>query len=160
MGSLLFFPFVSGFLLLIGIIGMIYLVTRFILYLFQSFGLLRIAKNENYKYPYIVWIPILSDYVLARYCMNRVKSLIFCLFTLIFWISFAIFFTTSNSILYHLTFIYNLAYFVLDMFVMNKFYKKVYKKHKVFTILTVVTIGLLKPLFIYTTRINCLTQKK
>ncbi len=41
---------------------------------------------------------------------------------------------------------------------MNKFYKKVYKTPELFTILSVITFGLLNSIFIYTTRIKKITK--
>ena len=51
-----------------------------------------------------------------------------------------------------------IVYFIVDMLVMNKFYKKVYKKNELFTILTIITFGMLKPIFIYTARIKKITN--
>lgn len=159
MGGLLFFPFVSGFMVVAIVILIIYLVLRFILYIFQSFGLLRIAKKEGYKYPYIVWLPGISHYVLGRYCcLNKIKCIIYCFLTLVSIISLHIFWITSHDVLYPISKIYNIIYFIIDMIVMNKFYKKVYKTPELFTILTIITFGLLKPIFIYTARIKKITK--
>lgn len=154
MGGLIFFPFVAGFMVIIIIIWIIYLILKFILYIFQSFGLLRIAKKEKYKYPYIVWIPGISHYILGRYCLDKNKSIIYCILTLISIIMLGIFCTTSNDFWFVFSKVYNIIYFIIDMIVMNKFYKKVYKKPELFTVLTIITLGLLKSIFIYTSKIK------
>lgn len=73
MGFSFFLPFTSGFIIVAIILFIIYLILKFILYIFQSLGLLKIAKKEKYKYPYIVWIPGISHYVLGKYCgLNKI----------------------------------------------------------------------------------------
>lgn len=158
MGFLIFFPFIGAFMLFWICILISYLVISFILYIFKSFGLLRIAKSENYKYPYIVWIPIVSNYVLGKYCMDKNKSIIYSILTAINLVVSTYLFYLNNEILFYISLIYIVIYFIIDMMVMNKFYKKVYKTPELFTILTVITLGLLKGIFIYTARIKKITK--
>lgn len=158
MGMIIFLPLISAFLVVFILIWIICLIVKFILYIFQSFGLLRISKKEKYKFPYIVWIPAISHYVLGRYCMDKVRSIIYCILTLIKIITLYILLTTTNNILFYISIGYIIFYFIIDMLVMNKFYKKVYKKPELFTILTIITFGLLKPIFIYISRIRKISK--
>ena len=54
--------------------------------------------------------------------------------------------------------IYMVIYFIINMLVMNNFYKKVYKKPELFTIFTIITFGLLRSIFIYLSRIKKITK--
>ena len=136
----------------------IYTIIKFILYIFQSFGVLNIAKKENYKYPYTVWIPFVSEYFLGKFCMDNKKGILYAVLTLIKAIlTICIIYIESTSLLY-IWLIYIVVYFIIDMLVMNKFYKKVYKNSEIFTVFTIITFGLLKPIFIYTIRIKKISK--
>ncbi len=74
MGFLIFFPFIGTIMLIWICFLIIYAIIKFTLYIFKSFGLLRIAKTEKYKYLYLVWIPVISDYILGKYCMDKKKE--------------------------------------------------------------------------------------
>lgn len=135
----------------------LYAIVRFITYIFESFGLLRIAKKEKYKIPYLVWVPGFSHYVLARYCTDKTKSFIYSILAIIN-IPVTIFLLIQNIGAEPWLIIYGIVYFIIDMLVMNTFYKKVYKTPELFTITTIITFGLLKPIFIYTSRIKKITK--
>ena len=130
----------------------IYVIIKFVLYIFQSFGLLGIAKKEKYSYPYLVWIPGISHYYLGKTCLKSKQALGYCLLTLLKIILVVINFWIYNKILIYIFLIYVLIYFIIDMLVMNRFYQKYYQKSELFIIFTVITFGLLKPIFIYTAK--------
>lgn len=158
MGFLIFFPFVGTIMLIWICFLVIYAIIKFILYIFKSFGLLRIAKNEGYKYPYLVWIPIISNYILGKYCMDKRKSIMYASLSAIKILFTLCFVIIASDPLYSVFMIYTIFNFIVDMIVMNKFYKKVYKTPELFTILSVITLGLLKSVFIYTARIKKITK--
>ncbi len=143
----------SLFFFVISVI-VVWCITKFVLYIFQSFGLLNIAKNEKYKYPYIVWIPGVSHYILGKFCLSQKKAIIYSILTIIKITLFIGAILINNNILFYTVLIYTICYFIIDMTVMNKFYKKMYKNPEIFTILTIITFGLLKPIFIYTIKIK------
>lgn len=137
----------------------VYILVSFIMYVFESFGLLRIAKKEKYKIPYIVWIPGISHYVLCRYCMSKIKSIIYAILSVINVIFiYCLMFGRFQIEYIKLVLIYMVIYFIINMLVMNTFYKKVYKKSELFTIFTVITFGFLKSIFIYLARIKKITK--
>ncbi len=134
-------------------------IVKFTLYIFQSFGLLNIAKKEGYKYRYISWIPGLSHYILGKFCLKKNLAIIYTILTVINILLFVLVIFIENSILFYLFLVFTILYFVIDMLVMNKFYKKVYKTPEIFTIFTIITFGFLKPIFIYTSRIKKITNE-
>ncbi len=157
LGLFVMLPIFGGFFLFVILVLVTYVMINLILYVFRSFGLLRIAKNEQYKYPYIVWIPVISNYVLARYCMDKKKSIIFLIlsiFDLLILIPYLIV-SGLNEIFLE---IYTVFYFIIEIIVMNKFYQKVYKTPELFTILSIITLGFLNSIFIYTARIKKITK--
>ncbi len=130
----------------------------FALYIFECFGLLRIAKLENYKFPYMVWIAGLSHYVSCKYCMDNTKSIVYAIMSLFNFINTVCLLTLKVEI-NGLFLIYGIIYFIVDMLVMNRFYKEVYKKLEIFTISTIITFDLLKSIFIYISRIRKITNE-
>ena len=159
MGFLVFLPFFSAVIVVMILFYICYAILKFILYVFKSFGLLRIAKKENYKYPYVVWIPFVSNYILGKYCMDKKKGIIYLILSIIKFLIMLIYFMLSEvDALYTISLIYSIFYFVIDMIVMNKFYKKVYKTPELFTILSIISFGLLNSIFIYTARIRKITK--
>ena len=157
MGALIFLPFAGGLLVFLTVIWFIYLFLRFVLYVVQSFGLLRIAKREQYPHPGIVWIPGAAHYVLGRFCMDKRMSIAYAITSLLSVVVLVTFFSTYNDILAVLEMVFSVAYFVFDMIVMKKFYRKVYRKPELLSILTICSVGLLKPVFIYLARIRKIT---
>ena len=160
-------PFIFAVYIFMIIFWVIYILIRFISYIFNSFGLLRIAKKEKYKYPYIAWVPVLSEYILAKYCLSKKKAIIYCILnglnyiTVIFLLksfSFGINEILLKNIVIVLS-LYMLIYFIIEMIVMNKFYKKVFKCSEFFTITTIISFGLLKPIYIYISRFKKITKE-
>lgn len=169
MFHLLLVPIAIGsmFIIFIFYIAIIlWIILKMILYIFESIGLTNIAKKGNYKYPYIAWILGISHYILGKYCSDKDEKtdkrhgIIYCILTTIKTIFVILICSTKiieNSTMMLILIIYFIIYYIIDMIYMNKFYKKTYKKPEIFTVLTVITLGMLKPIFIYTAKIKKLT---
>jgi len=166
MFHLLLVPIAIGSMFIVLILYMViilWLIFKIISYIFEGIGLTNIAQKENYKYPYIAWIIGISHYILGKYCSdkdektNRINGIIYSILTTVKIIFVILIWKTKiieNSILMLIIIIYFIIYYIIDMIYMNKFYKKVYKNPKIFTILTVITLGIFKPIFIYTSKIK------
>ena len=136
-------------------------IYKIIAYIFESIGLTSIAKRENYSYPFIGWIPGLSHFIIGKYSSDgddeksTSSGVIYALLTII-KIAFLIIVSqiniAQNSNYLLIILIYLAIYFVIDMIYMNKFYQKAYKHPIVFTFFTIVSIGLLKPIFIFASK--------
>lgn len=169
MFHLLLVPIAIGsmFIVLIFYIAIIiWFIIKIVSYIFESIGLTNIAKKENYKYPYIAWILGISHYILGKYCSDKDEKtdkrhgIIYCILTTVKTIFVILICSTKiigNPAIMVIVIIYFIIYYIIDMIYMNKFYKKVYKKPEIFTVLTVITLGILKPIFIYTAKIKKLT---
>ncbi len=148
-------PIILSFIIFISFMIMIYLVLMFILYIFKSFGLFYIAKNSKIKQPYFSWIPFLSNYVVGYFALNdKKKPICYALLSLFTFILCILSLLIDNLILFFIAIFFILVYYIIDMIVMNYFYKKAFKKHEIYLILTIITFGILKPLFIYAYRIK------
>lgn len=163
MGATFFFLFIpmvltSAVLWLVLIGAVLVLLAELGLYLFQSFGLLRIAKKEGFRYPYLVWLPAVSHYYLGKCCMKNLWSLIYALLTAANLLLPLVAGLLSSGTLISVSLWYSVAYFIVDMVVMHRFYARVYKVPELYTIFTVLTLGILKPIFIFTSRIPKITR--
>lgn len=158
MFHLLLLPLAIGSMFIVAFIYIsiiLFFIIKILSYILESIGLAKIAKKENYKYPYIAWILGLSHYILGKYCSDsdeKRNGLIYCFLTTVKIIFIILIFTTDavkNSTLLIIAILYLFIYFIIDMKYMNKFYKKEFKNYQIFTVLTVITLGLLKPIFIF-----------
>lgn len=142
------------------------LIVKIITYILESIGLTNIAKKQNYKYFFIAWIPGFSHYILGKYCSKKNNTtlissgIIYCILTIIKLILIILILKTKisqNLTIMFIIIIYFIIYYIIDMIYMSRFYKKVYKHPKIYTIITIITLGMFKPIFIYTSKIKKLT---
>lgn len=151
--SMFIFPFLAfSFLFII-----LAILIKIALYIFQSIGLFRIARVSGYKYPFIAWIPCISQYIIGRFAKSNQIGVSYSILALLKYLLVIALFFIGNEIIINLFLIYLIIYFVIDMLIINLFYEKVYKNSNVYIILTIVTLGLMKPIFIFMSRIKKLT---
>ena len=148
----LFFPFFAAISILFLITIITYLILKFVLYIFNSFGLLNIARSEKYKFPYIAWIPCIGEYITGKFVLNKILGYVCAGFSLLKLVSMYFMITTDITPVFYICLAIIVAYFIFEMLIMNMFYKKVYKHSQIFTLFTIITFGILKPIFIYTSR--------
>ena len=87
-------------------------IVKFTLYIFQSFGLLNIAKKEGYKYRYISWVPGLSHYILGKFCLKKNLAIIYTILSTKFLGYYSIKITNTNkSIFITVNIVYIIAKF-------------------------------------------------
>ena len=131
------------------IIFLIYISIKSIFYILQSIGLYNISKINGYKYPFIAWIPCISQYIIGRYNKNSKFGVLYSGLTIMKYLLIIALFIINNDIIFYLFLTYLAIYFIFDMFIMNMFYKTVFKNHIIYTIITVCTLGFAKPIFIF-----------
>lgn len=141
------------FWLFFAVIGMIIGVCE---YVFESVALMDMSKEKGYPLPGTAWIPIYQRYILGKLggntavgiaalvtqCVGIVGSIVRLAFngnlnTLIFWVSS----------------LANLASFVMVMVLSYNIFAKTKKQYAVvFTVLSVLTGGFLRPIFLFAVR--------
>lgn len=128
---------------------LIYISIKIMLYIFQSIGLYKISKINGYKYPFIAWIPCISQYIIGRYSKNSKWGILYSVLTIMKYLLIIAIFNFNSSTLFYLFLAYLVIYFIFDIFIMNMFYGKLLKSPNIYTIITACTLGLAKPIFIF-----------
>ena len=154
----LFMPIILAMTIFFVFCLICYILIRFILYIFKSFGLVQLSKREGYRFRYIAWIPFVSNYVIGRLAFNRKGGIAYFIASLLKTLSVICIFFVNNTIVFYISLVYIIIYFVFDMITINRIYAKRYKASDVFTIFTIITFGVLSSIFIYTTRIKKITK--
>lgn len=155
----------SAFLLtFLAVIGVI-LVIAIIFYILKGVGVMKMAQRVGIKNGGLAFVPIIGDYILYKVAF---ENSIMPVLLLAFNIGFGLFINMNfSSILWSLqigTFpfgdvnIMAIILLVLCMvfmfYTLHKVYKKFSNKAVLMTVLTVLTCGLLSPIFLFAIRNN------
>ncbi len=149
---------------ILGILVLMYLLITCIsvlLYIFNSVGLYKIANREKDKNAYIAWVPYLNRITESKIAFGsstlgivmvalQVLSVVFMIITI-----FSTKMQTSVLVLLGLiSFIFSSIFKVIDFIGHYKMYEKYGKSSVIMTILDIISLGILGPLFIFAIRNN------
>lgn len=128
---------------------LVYLIIQLVLYAIESIGIFRLALRNKNKFPYLAFIPGINQYFLGKYTFSSHFGIILAILSVIKLIGFIFIWGTKFLNLDTLYLYYSVFYLCINIILMHKFYQKKYIKSYVFTILTILTLGYSKPIFIY-----------
>ncbi len=120
------------------------IILLIILYIFQGIGLSKIAKRMNIKNSWLAWIPFANMFLLGQVSME--DNIGIALVALLVLSSLA------NKIAFLK--LASFGYVVLLFIVAHNLYKKLSDKATVMTVFSVLTGGILIPIFIFAIRNN------
>lgn len=144
--------------LVLGIVSLImeifYINIKFVSYMFQSNGTFRLSMENGYKYPFISWIPCFSNYIIGKFAKGTNIGVIYTILSILNVLKYLLLIPMhkGNDILRFIFIVYPIFYFFFDMIVMSWFYTKVYTKPKKYILITIFTLGLTKPFFVFANR--------
>ncbi len=118
------------------------IILALIYYILGSIGLMKIADRTGEERSWMAWVPVLNIYLLGKLGFSNVVG----------WVMVVLFLlngnkTTSNSM-------FSLALSVLTIISFHKIYSKVSDKAVIMTVFTVLSLGLLGPIFLFMIRNN------
>lgn len=145
--SFLFFIFIAIFLAII-----VYVI---ITYIFESISIMCMSKNLQYKAPFTAWIPFYNKYLLSKIAGSKMLGLILALFNIgtVCTGLYCYFQTEFNYIVFIMFLICILVGFIIDIVVSHKIYINVTQKYgDILTVLSVLTLGILRPIFLFIIR--------
>lgn len=124
-------------------------------YIFESISIVSMSKNQKYKNANTGWIPFYNKYILSK--IGNSKPLVITLFitTLISTITIILFFVFKEpqSILIIFFLLSVLITFIIDIILSHKIFNKYSSKYKdIMTILSVLSLGFLRPIFLFIIR--------
>ena len=149
--SMFIIPFLAFSIVAI-IVFLIYILTKITFYIFQSIGLYKISKMNGYKYPIIAWIPGVSQYIIGKFNKSSRLGVLYSILTIMKYLLIVVVFSFDNFVLFNLYLVYLVIYFVFDVFIMDRFYTKIFENPNIYTIITTYTFGFAKPIFIFMAR--------
>lgn len=145
-------------LLLTGVVTTIIIVLSVIAiymivsYVFESIAVMRFRKNLNLKNNAISFIPFYNRYLLGKVTDNKILGAVLALVSILKTITFVLWFFIGKSFAFELFIILLIVGFVLNVIVASNLYKMYSKYNVVFTILTIITLGVLRPVFLFALR--------
>ena len=159
------FAIIIFFILVIMVISLICAIIK---YIFDGFGLMEMAKTKNEKYPWLSWIPYAKEYLLGKlaYSSNIGATAYLCVTIGVSIISFIVSFvigligeiygelTLTLLIPYIFIILLGIAYSVFYYITMYKLYKQFSDKAEIMIVFTILTGGILSPIFLFAIRKN------
>ena len=141
---------------------MISVIFALIFYLLQSFGLFNMAKTKNIENPWLAFIPYANTYIYGKIAFEekfktillitlRVLAFAFALITSVD--SFASALNGSPQI-HNNTNIFQIVYVIFNFYTTYKVYKQFSNKAVVMLVFSVLSCGLLIPVFLFAIRNN------
>jgi hypothetical protein len=113
-----------------------------ILYILGSIGLMKIADKLGEKKSWIAWVPVLNLYLIGKLGFSNVVG----------WLMIALGILSGNRDTNNSIFSFALS--ILTAISLYKIYSKVSDKAVLMTVFTVLSLGLLTPIFLFSIRNN------
>ena len=155
-------------MVIVGIIVIIYLfmiITGAVLYIFNSYGLYKLAKNEENKNAYIAWVPYLNRIIEGKIAFgNATLGITMFILQLLSIILMIVTVFSKNMqpqalvLLSVFSFILSAIFKIIDFVAHYSIYSKYSKSTILMTILDILSLGLLGPIFIFAIRDNELKE--
>ena len=129
------------------IISFIFIIIFYVLisYIFESLAITSMSKNLKSKNIYTGWIPFYNKYILGKIGNSEPLGITLFITTLISTITIILFFIFKEP--------QPVLIIILDIILSNKIFNKYSKNFKdVMTALSVLSLGFLRPIFLYIIR--------
>ena len=138
------------FLAIIVLIAIYMLIT----YIFESISLQAFSKNLKYKYPILAWLPFYNKYILGKISGTYRLGILLSVSSLItFILGIYIFEGGTFGYIFIIFFVLLLLNFILDLVITHKIFKKyIIKYSDILTVFSVLSLGFLRPIFMFIIR--------
>ncbi len=147
--STIFWFFVAIFF----IIAIYLLIT----YIFESVAISRINKNQKCNTTFTAWIPFYNKYLLGKIANLKNQGIVLGIINIIIVIMFIYFYYTVEFNLWLLLifFILVITSFILNIVISHKIFTQAIGKYgDIFTVFSVLSLGILRPIFLFIIRNN------
>lgn len=141
-----------GFLLAIILIFIVIGIFVVISYIFESIAIYNFYKKEDGKKSLTCFIPCYNKYLYGLIGDNKTIGIILSISSFVKLISFILWFFLNNSPAFWIFILFLVINFILNAVISSKIYKKYSKYDVIFTILSIVTLGILRPIFLFALR--------
>ena len=123
-------------------------------YVLEGFSIACMRKKAGDAHTFPAWIPFYSKYLLGKLAGRRVMGAVSALLTLLSVCLCVYFYVCRelNTLLFILLLMALLAVFILDTLIAHRIYKSRSKYGDLLTVFTVLSLGLLRPVFLFAVR--------
>lgn len=145
--SFIFAMFLAIFLAII--------IYKIAVYFFESVSIMCMCKNLKYKAPFAAWIPFYNKYLLGKIAGNKVLGTILALLNGLIVCSLIGSYTQTqySTVTFVIFLICSLVSFLFDIIIAHKIYTKSKIKYSdLLTVFSVISIGILRPIFLFMIR--------
>ncbi len=137
---------------------LIILLVTIILYIFETLAVIRLVRRNGFRFRYLAWIPAFNIYFVCKLAFNGVVGLIaFVASILTSTFSITIsgkLYTTEGLLPQNIVSIIQLILSIILIVSVIRIYKIYSNKWLILTILTILSLGLLSPIFLFAIRNN------
>ena len=123
-------------------------------YVLEGFSIACMRKKAGDAHTFPAWIPFYSKYLLGKLADRRVMGAVSALLTLLSVCLCVYFYVCRelNTLWFILLLMALSAVFILDTLIAHRIYKSRSKYGDILTVFTVLSLGLLRPVFLFAVR--------
>ena len=123
-------------------------------YVLEGFSIACMRKKAGDAHTFPAWIPFYSKYLLGKLAGRRVMGAVSALLTLLSVCLCVYFYVCRelNTLWFILLLMALSAVFILDTLIAHRIYKSRSKYGDILTVFTVLSLGLLRPVFLFAVR--------
>lgn len=133
-------------------------------YVLSCLGLMKIADKNGIRYSYLAWIPFINFFLIGKIAFkSTVSAIILLILSFIYPYSFFLsivttylYFINSNTSLFFIFVVIAIVFIVMYLVALYKIYKKMSTKAVMMLIFSILSSGLLIPIFLFAIRNNSL----
>ena len=136
---------------------LILILITIILYILSSLGLIGIAKQMNLKGGWMAWIPIINFYLIGKLAFNKNMGLALLLLSIFSASINEDHFALNNLLVSPVDEIVSLIFLISLVISINQIYKKMSNKAAIMIVCTILSLGIIAPIFLFVIRKNSVT---
>lgn len=146
------FTIIAGFTLSLFIIT---IFSGLILYILGSLGLMQITDKLGSKGAWMAWLPLFNVYLLGKLAFNKGIGWILVILTILSGdMKKTVNIDGITYVKTHTSSLFSLILAIMTFVVLHKIYKKFSTKANLMTLFTVLSCGILAPIFLFAIRNN------
>lgn len=124
-----------------------------VFYVFEGYGLMKIAQRHNVKYSWLAWVPVAKSYIYGKIALKSTEKALALFALKAAPLSGFLVLAFGNSVGF-ITSIFSLASMVFFFYAVYKIYKQMSDKAVPMLIFSILSGGVLVPFFIFAIRNN------
>ena len=142
---------IFAFIFYLILFGLVWLI---ISYIFESIAIMTFRKNKGNITSCIAWIPFYNKYLLGEISNNHVMGGVLFVINLLIVGLGILWLYTNESICLILLLILGVTSFLLNTIISSNIFRKYSKCNVVCTVISIITFGILRPIFLFAIRNN------